>query len=122
MVEYAALILGLKVLKELGAKRIATHEDSELIINQVKGIYQSKHPRLRAYKNLALDLLKEFSKVTILFGKFLWSLIRTRPLSLQVYINVYGRRYVLLGYQMVEIHQLLVVSPWLSPDLQKATK
>jgi hypothetical protein len=61
MVEYAALILGLKVLKELGAKRIATHEDSELIINQVKGIYQSKHPKLRAYKNLALDLLEEFS-------------------------------------------------------------
>jgi ribonuclease HI len=32
MVEYEALILGLKVLKELGAKRIAMREDSELII------------------------------------------------------------------------------------------
>jgi ribonuclease HI len=58
MAEYEALILGLKVLKELGVKRIAVHEDFELIINQVKGIYQSKHPRIRAYKNLALDLLR----------------------------------------------------------------
>jgi ribonuclease HI len=34
MVEYEALILGLKVLKELGAKRIVVCGDSELIINQ----------------------------------------------------------------------------------------
>jgi hypothetical protein len=34
--------------------------DSELVINQVKGIYQSKHPRLRAYRNLVMDLLEEF--------------------------------------------------------------
>ena len=38
------------------------HGDSKLVINQVKGIYQEKHPRLRAYKNLALDLLKKFSE------------------------------------------------------------
>jgi ribonuclease HI len=59
MAEYEALILGLKVLKELGAKRIAIHGDSELIINQIKGIYQAKHPRLRAYRNLVLDLLEK---------------------------------------------------------------
>jgi ribonuclease HI len=61
MVEYEALILGLRGLKELGAKSIVVHGYSELIINQVKGIYQSKHPKLRAYKNLVLDLLEEFS-------------------------------------------------------------
>jgi hypothetical protein len=33
MVEYEALILGLKVLKELGAKRITIHGDLELVIN-----------------------------------------------------------------------------------------
>jgi hypothetical protein len=61
MVEYEALILGLKTLKELGAKRIVVHGYFELIINKVKGIYQSKHPILRAYRNLVLDLLEEFS-------------------------------------------------------------
>jgi hypothetical protein len=36
--------------------------DFDLIINQVKGIYHTKHPRLREYKNLALDLLEGFSE------------------------------------------------------------
>jgi ribonuclease HI len=62
MVEYEALILGLQVLKELGAQRIAMHGDSELIINQLKGVYQTKHPRLHTYINLALDLLEGFSE------------------------------------------------------------
>jgi ribonuclease HI len=65
MAEYEALILGLKTLKELGARRIVVHGDYELVINQVKGIYQSKHPRLRAYRNLVLDLLEEFSEYNL---------------------------------------------------------
>jgi ribonuclease HI len=65
MVEYEALVLGLKDLKEMGAKRIVVHGDSELIINQVKGIYQAKHPILRAYRNTVLDLLEEFSKYSL---------------------------------------------------------
>ena len=54
MAEYESLILGLKVLEELGAKRIVVLGDFELIINQIKGIYQAKHPILRAYINLVL--------------------------------------------------------------------
>jgi ribonuclease HI len=65
MVEYEALILGLKVLKELGAERIVVHGDFELIINQIKGIYQEKHPRLRAYRNLVLDLLEKFPECNL---------------------------------------------------------
>jgi len=60
MAEYEALNLGLKTLKYLGAKRIVVHGYSELIINQVKGIYQSKGPRMRAYKNLVLDVIENF--------------------------------------------------------------
>eukprot|EP00253_Pinus_taeda_P016840 PITA_16840 len=47
--EYEALIDGLKLLKKLGAKRISVYRDSELVIKQVKGEYQAKHPRMRAY-------------------------------------------------------------------------
>jgi hypothetical protein len=61
MAEYEKLILGLNNLKELGARRIDVHGDCELVINQVKGIYQSKHHILRAYRNLVLDLVEEFS-------------------------------------------------------------
>ena len=60
MAEYEALILGLKVSKELGAKRIFVHGYSKLIINQINGIYQAKPPRLRAYKNLVLEILEKF--------------------------------------------------------------
>jgi ribonuclease HI len=62
MAKYEALVLGLKTLKEFGSRRIVVHGDSKLVINQVKGIYQYKHPRLRAYRNLVLDLLEEFSE------------------------------------------------------------
>lgn len=43
--EYEALIAGLKILKKLNAKRISVYGDSELIIKQVKGENQAKHPR-----------------------------------------------------------------------------
>jgi ribonuclease HI len=57
MAEYEELVLGLKTLKEMGAKKIVVYGYSELIINQIKGIYQAKHPRLRVYRNIVLDLL-----------------------------------------------------------------
>jgi len=44
--EYGALIVGLKILKKLGAKKILVYGDSELVIKQVKGEYQGKHPRM----------------------------------------------------------------------------
>jgi ribonuclease HI len=65
MAEYEALVLGLKALKEMGSRRIVVHGDSELIINQVKGIYQEKHPILRAYRNTVLDLLEGFSEYSL---------------------------------------------------------
>ena len=37
--EYEALILGIKTLKELKVKNVFIYGDSELIINQVKGVY-----------------------------------------------------------------------------------
>jgi ribonuclease HI len=42
----------------MGARRIDVHGDSEMIINEIKGIYQAKNPRLRAYRNIFLDILK----------------------------------------------------------------
>lgn len=47
--EYESLITGLKILKKLGARRIAIYDDSELVIKQEKGEYQAKHPQMRAF-------------------------------------------------------------------------
>lgn len=54
------MILGLQILKRLGEKRISTLRVSELIINQIKGQYAAKHPRLRAYRNAIVDFLQSF--------------------------------------------------------------
>jgi ribonuclease HI len=34
--------------------------DSELVVQQVRSIYQTKHPRMRAYKNMIWDLIDNF--------------------------------------------------------------
>ena len=65
--EYEALLLGLHLLKKLGAKRIKFYGDSELIIRQVNGEYSAKHPRLRAYRDDAMDLLKTFDEFQLIF-------------------------------------------------------
>lgn len=54
--------MGLRVLKNLSAKKINIFRDSELVLNQVKKNYQAKHPRLRSYRNLVLDLLEYFEE------------------------------------------------------------
>ena len=46
-------------------KKIVVYADSQLVIDEVKGVYQAKHPKMRAYKNLVLELLEEFDEYTI---------------------------------------------------------
>ena len=65
--EYEALLLGLHLLTKLGAKRIKVHGDSEFIIRQVNGEYSAKHPRLRAYRDDAMDLLRTFDGFQLIF-------------------------------------------------------
>jgi ribonuclease HI len=58
-------MLGLKLLKKVGAKQIMVRGDSELIIKQIKGDYAVKHPHLRAYRNDVLDALRCFTEVDL---------------------------------------------------------
>ncbi len=57
---YEALVHGLLLLKGKKEKKVRIFCDSELVINQVKGIYQTKHLRMRSYRNEVLDLLGNF--------------------------------------------------------------
>jgi hypothetical protein len=45
--EYEALVLGLRAAKDMGIEEIVVFGDAELIVHQVKNVYQAKHPRLR---------------------------------------------------------------------------
>ena len=65
--EYESLLLGLHLLKKLGARRINVHGDSELIIRQFNGEYNANHPKLRAYRNDVVDLLKTFDESKLIF-------------------------------------------------------
>ena len=63
--EYEALIVGLNFLKKLGVKKISVYGDSELVIKQVKGEYKANRPKMRAYRNAVLDILKTFPEYTL---------------------------------------------------------
>jgi ribonuclease HI len=58
--EYEALVLGLRVAKDMGIEEISVFGDVELIVNQIRNIYQAKHPRLRTYRNEVWDLIDSF--------------------------------------------------------------
>ena len=58
--KYEALLLGLHALKYLGVQRIRVLGDLELVINQVNDSYQTKHPRMRAYRNEVWDMIGNF--------------------------------------------------------------
>src|ERR1700687_989155 len=45
--EYYALIAALDYAAANGIKRLRVHSDSQLIVNQMKGLYKVKHPDLR---------------------------------------------------------------------------
>lgn len=46
MAEYEVVILGLQMVRKLGAKRVSIMGDSELIIKQIKGEYSVNNPGL----------------------------------------------------------------------------
>ena len=48
--EYEALLVGLKVAKRLGIKKLKVFSDFELVIKQVGGTYGVKNPNLVAYR------------------------------------------------------------------------
>jgi ribonuclease HI len=58
--EYEALVLGLRAAKDMKIEELAVFGDVELIVHQVRNLYQAKHPRLRAYRNEVWDLVDSF--------------------------------------------------------------
>jgi hypothetical protein len=53
--EYEALVLGLRVAKEIGIQEVAMFGNAELVVQQIRNAYQAKHPRLKSYKNEVWD-------------------------------------------------------------------
>jgi ribonuclease HI len=58
--EYRALLLGLELARELGARRVEVVNDSELVARQVGGEYKVKNARLRPLYLEAMRALRGF--------------------------------------------------------------
>jgi len=58
--EYEALVLGFRVAKDMRIEELSVFGDVELIVHQVKNLYQTKHPKLRTYINKVWDLADSF--------------------------------------------------------------
>lgn len=62
--EYQAVYLALERALELGAEDVAMKLDSQLVVNQMNGIYKIKHPDLIPIHNRVRELIGRFKKVT----------------------------------------------------------
>ena len=60
MAEYEALLLGLKLIRGLGATKVSILGDLDLIIQQMKGNFVTNDLRLRAYRGAAIEILNTF--------------------------------------------------------------
>ena len=63
--EYTALLIGLRVCREMGAEDISVFADSELLVKQMKGEYKVKHPLLLPLYTEAKTLTSGLKKFRI---------------------------------------------------------
>lgn len=61
--EYSALIRALEFVRDLGAKAVHVHSDSELMVKQLRGEYRVKHPDLIPFYEDATELAGGFASV-----------------------------------------------------------
>lgn len=62
--EYSGLIAGLTAARDLGASEVAVRMDSKLVIEQMSGRWQVKHPAMRPLAREAAALRQSFASVT----------------------------------------------------------
>ena len=60
-VEYEALIVRLKLAKDLGVKSLTIRSDSQLVVGQVKRTYETKVPCLVKHLKKVKSLLESFN-------------------------------------------------------------
>jgi ribonuclease HI len=63
--EYEACLAGIRATKELGATAISLCSDSQLVVSQIKGEYQTREPLLQRYLAKVKESLLGLSKFEI---------------------------------------------------------
>ncbi|KAA2263834.1 bifunctional RNase H/acid phosphatase [Solihabitans fulvus] len=62
--EYQGLIAGLRAARELGADEVDVRMDSKLVVEQMSGRWQVKHPAMRPLAAEAREVAEDFDRVT----------------------------------------------------------
>ena len=63
--EYRAVLLGLELARELGAREVQVVNDSELVARQIGGEYKVKNPGLRPLFEKTMKTLREFDRWSV---------------------------------------------------------
>ena len=63
--EYEALLVGLRLVEDLGAQEIQIFTDSQLVASQVQRGYQAKNNNLIEYLNMFREHMKKFDRAEI---------------------------------------------------------
>ncbi|KAL0395112.1 UNVERIFIED_CONTAM: Retrovirus-related Pol polyprotein from transposon opus [Sesamum latifolium] len=64
--EYEALVIGMRMAHETGAKHLLTYSDSQLVVKQVEGTYEAKEESMIQYLQQIADLKTKFHHFQIL--------------------------------------------------------
>ncbi|KAL2231768.1 UNVERIFIED_CONTAM: Gag-Pol polyprotein [Sesamum indicum] len=64
--EYEALVLGLELAHEAGARDLEIFTDSQLIAMQIEGTYETRERTMTQYKEIVQQLMGKFSRCSIL--------------------------------------------------------
>ena len=62
-VEYEGILTGLRLGKALGVKNLLIQSDSKLVVEQIKGEFETKEERMQKYLRLTRHLTREFDEV-----------------------------------------------------------
>lgn len=65
--EYTALKLGLEKVINMGVKNLQVFMDSQLIINQMNGLYKVKHDQLKPLNDAICKLANNFENITFTY-------------------------------------------------------
>lgn len=65
--EYKALIAGIKAALEYAPQEVIFFTDSQLIANQINGVYRVREPHLQNLKDKTVSLLERFPSWTVRF-------------------------------------------------------
>ncbi|XP_057529900.1 uncharacterized protein LOC130808439 [Amaranthus tricolor] len=63
--EYEALLMGLRICYETGAKKLSAFSDSQLIVGQVNGEFEAKDDSMKMYLQQVKEFVQKFDKFTL---------------------------------------------------------